>query len=216
MVDPRQLNAVYRVQQVEPPGLDELAERERAKYEKVWERSPIYARASPGQRHAPEVYGWYHANECKTFCDFGAGDGRTIDTLIELGVRPEDVCGVDLIASRHERVIGNWNLWADALPYPSDFGMCCDVLEHIPPKRVDDVLANLAASIRVAGWFQIAMFEDKAGADINETLHLTVEAFAWWHHKVGRHFRVVHSWDRHQRAVFYVIGSGWDRRGRLQ
>ena len=74
----------------------------------------------------------------------------------------------------------------------SDYGFCCDVMEHIPEEDVDAVLTNiLQNSLHV--FFQISTVEDHFGHAIDEIgdhLHLTVKPYTWWLKK----FAAAESW----------------------
>ena len=61
-----------------------------------------------------------------------------------------------------------------------DWSFCCDVLEHIPPEKVDAVLQTILRSTDRGGLLTIAHYPDSMGSRIGETLHLTVKPWAWW------------------------------------
>jgi hypothetical protein len=81
-------------------------------------------------------------------------------------------------------------LW-DFTPRESDWALCTDVMEHIPPEHVDAVLANIAKATRKGAFFQIATTPDRMGKLIGERLHLTVQSAAWWREKLSEHFAEV-------------------------
>ena len=70
-----------------------------------------------------------------------------------------------------------WDLPKDFIK--SEWGYCCDVLEHIPTKRVDDVLRTIARHSKAA-FLQIAHFPDGEWVEGTGPLHLTVEPPEWW------------------------------------
>jgi hypothetical protein len=56
---------------------------------------------------------------------------------------------------------------------------CCDVLEHIPEALTMLVVQRCLQAAPIAV-FSIAHEQDKFGATIGESLHLTVKPFRWW------------------------------------
>ena len=55
-----------------------------------------------------------------------------------------------------------WDLPADL---SGDFGVCCDVMEHIPTDKVDDVLSGIAKAVPRA-WFHISSEPDAFGVAV--------------------------------------------------
>jgi hypothetical protein len=64
-------------------------------------------------------------------------------------------------------------------------------MEHIPPQRVDDVLANIRDCCRKGAFFQIATRKDVMGQLIGQPLHLTVQSADWWAETLSRHWQSV-------------------------
>lgn len=183
---------------------DELAQSERRKYLDVWAHSEVYAKHSPGLRHAPEAFAWFTMNGCATLIDLGCGDGRAVEWF-----QAQPTClnarGVD-IAHEGPRILRQ-SLW-DEIPanWHAHFGYSCDVLEHIPTDMVPDTIACMAGAIEKAAWFQIALFPDTVGTMGDwGTLHLTVKPMEWWRHALSRSFRVVYAIERHKRASFLLL-----------
>lgn len=83
------------------------------------------------------------------------------------------------------------NLW-DLPSIRARYGFCVDVMEHIPPERVDQVLENIQKSVTESVFFQIALFKD-GGSNLVKTdspLHLTVEKAEFWAEKMRKYFDV--------------------------
>jgi hypothetical protein len=59
------------------------------------------------------------------------------------------------------------------------YGYCTDVMEHIPPDRVDRVLGNILLAAQHV-FFAIATTPDHCGTLIGEPLHLSVHPAEWW------------------------------------
>jgi hypothetical protein len=64
-------------------------------------------------------------------------------------------------------------------------------MEHIPPEKVDDVLAGIAARVKIGAFFSIAFDEDNYGKLVGAPLHLTLQPLEWWLETLGKHFSSV-------------------------
>ena len=65
------------------------------------------------------------------------------------------------------------------MPQSAKYGMCCDVLEHIPTADVETVIQNIMASAENC-FFQISTTPDICGDLIGTRLHLTIRPHEWW------------------------------------
>lgn len=78
----------------------------------------------------------------------------------------------------------------DELPRPADLVCCTDVLEHIEPELVNNVLGDLARVTRKVGYFVIHMGPaGKTLADGRNT-HLLQRGQNWWRRKLEKFFDV--------------------------
>ena len=174
--------------------LDEIGKAEAEKYSKMWEHDQ-YRRHSPGERildAARVELGNRGMAALDSLADFGCGTGRAALGFMEHRLA---VTGIDITASALDRVPASriqfvlaclWDL-PDGLG-PFDWGYCTDVMEHIPPEKVDAVLASISRLVSKACVFQMSCRPDGCGALIGETLHLTVRTPGWWRSKLGMYF----------------------------
>jgi ubiquinone/menaquinone biosynthesis C-methylase UbiE len=152
---------------------------------------PRYRAFSPGERVIRYVLLNLGVKPGESIIDYGCGPGRTFATMREFGL---DVRAVDIAENCLDpgieaplTVAPLWEL-PDTLGM-SDWCFCCDVLEHMPEDRIDDVLAGIARRTLRGGFLQPALEADSFGPKvIGEPLHLTVKPGPWWLEKVGRHF----------------------------
>ena len=171
-----------------------LETQERTKYTRIWEVDR-YRKGSPGERLVDSAVKRLGMKPGDSVIDFGCGTGRPAAKFQTLGMK---AMGIDIadncLDEGVEIPLAIQTLW-DLPPFEADFGFCTDVMEHIPPERVDDVLANIALTVG-ACFFQIATRPDSMGKIIGETLHLTVQDAKWWHRKLEEHFESAKSEPR--------------------
>jgi len=157
--------------------LESLEQHEREKYQKIWS-FPEYRRYSPGESSAPRAFDKLSMRSGQTLYDMGCGTGRAGQWFANKGL---DVTLVDFAPNAPEVDLPFIEACLWGLPDMPivDYVYCTDVLEHIPPEKVDDVIAGLK-SVGKRLYLQIHCNEDGFGSLINERLHLTVQPPKWW------------------------------------
>lgn len=176
---------------------------EEEKYSLMWNQ-PEYRVIAPGEQVAHKFV--EVANPSGKVIDFGCGTGRG-----SLAIQKLTNCELLLIDftanSRDEAAQSLPFVQADLskpIPASGDYGYCTDVLEHIPPKQVDDVLKNIMAATPKT-FFQISLVPDSLGGLIGRPLHLSVHPFAWWSDVFTRlGFQIEWSEDCGDSAMFYL------------
>jgi hypothetical protein len=162
----------------------DLVERERRKYERMW-AVPDYSKTSPGELVAPVAFSEMGMAAGDGLLDFGCGQCKAVDWFRSKGVL---AVGTDLVPLRDDVVEAS--LW-DLPEITATWGFSADVMEHIPPEKVDDVLAGIRRSTERGAFLQIATRPDRMGRLIGETLHLTVQPRHWWVEQLKRHWSTV-------------------------
>jgi hypothetical protein len=197
-----------------PVLTEKLTERE--KYEKIWEH-PQYRENSPGEQAVMYFLSQARPMSDATLIDYGAGTGRaafTLALMAKLRVTMVDFASNCLdpevfayTETQPTRIGFKQHDLTQPLDITSVYGFCTDVLEHIPPEQVDLVLHNILTSSQHV-WFQISTEPDRLGALIGETLHLTVQPFAWWLAKLQQHGMHVH-YSQNFEGHCVVYGTAW-------
>lgn len=162
---------------------------EQIKYERMWDVKQ-YRKYSPGERILPEIQESLQMPEGSSIIDFGCGTGRAAQALYNQGYK---VTGTDIAHNCLDTGMSFEFLVHDLtqpLEQEWDFGICTDVMEHIPTDDVDTVLENISNTAPVT-YFQIAMFRDSFGKHIGERLHMTVQQADWWKSALLNHFSEV-------------------------
>lgn len=180
-----------------------LARAEREKYEAVW-AVDAYRKFSPGEYVLP-LFAQMVRSKPGTLVDIGAGTGRAGAALAEKGWQvtlldhAKNAREVDLPFIR----ACIWDPWLRGDTTRWDMGYCCDVMEHMPPEKVDATLKRIAQNCRRC-FFSIHFGEDNFGKVVGHPLHLTVEGFSWWRDTLGRFGKVLGARDILGMGVFSV------------
>lgn len=143
-----------------------------------------------GQRWAGEIKRVYEARGFSSLLDYGAGKQTLAAALQGAGITVKGYDpAVPEIAAR---------------PSPADFVVCTDVLEHIEPDCLDDVLADIAGLAEKLAFLEIACFPAKKFLPDGRNAHLIVEPPKWWLERLRRHFVVQSLKSYADRLMVYV------------
>lgn len=130
-----------------------------------------------GARHAEAVIDLARMSKSKTLLDYGCGKGTLRKALF----------GSGLLVSEYDPAVEG----KDAPPEQTDIVVCTDVLEHIEPEHLEEVLDDLRRLTRVAVYLTVSMVRaEKILAD-GRNAHLIVEDYKWWLPKLWERFRPV-------------------------
>lgn len=80
-----------------------------------------------------------------------------------------------------------------APPRPADLVVCNDVLEHIEPDCIDDVLADIARLSRRLAALTVATVPAAKTLPDGRNAHLIVQPLEWWLSRLFVHFRMVYA-----------------------
>jgi SAM-dependent methyltransferase len=154
---------------------------ERDKYRLLWS-TENYRVHSPAEEAVHKIMDRLKPDSL--VIDFGCGTGRA---SLELSKRGVPVLLIDFADNcrDHEAItlpFLEWDLTKPILQLHARFGICFDVMEHIPTADVDGVIRNIMGAAGKV-YFQIATAPDTCGALIGATLHNTVQPHEWWRGK---------------------------------
>ena len=174
---------------------------EQDKYQFMWQFD-AYREVSPGENMV-DVF-LQEVQPDSQIIDFGCGTGRA---SVELDKRGHAVFLMDFTDNcRDEEAMAlpflQWDL-ANPIPVSGKYGICCDVMEHIPGTQVRRVLCNIFESADKV-FFSIGTTPDSCGVLIGQELHLTVKPHEWWLKMMTKYGEVMYQRKDVNQSLFVV------------
>lgn len=138
-----------------------------------------------GDAWADRVIGYLRLSNANSYLDYGCGKKNLLN---EIETRSSE-WGFPYMGEG--KTFGYDPVTAPGNPEPADFLTCNDVLEHIEPELLYNVLADIASKIKVQGLLVISQrLANKRLAD-GRNAHLIVEKTPWWMKRLEMHFSEV-------------------------
>lgn len=159
----------------QPPSL--ISEEYRRMQQQLHE-NPDYGMASVG--YAPLVAEVLQQVGMAELLDYGAGKGRLGQTLRQYIQRT-------LTIHHYDPAVPEWS----APPAPCQFVACIDVLEHIEPHLLDNVLDDLKRVTAGVGVFTIHTGAAMKVLPDGRNAHLIQQPAEWWLPKIQERFELV-------------------------
>jgi hypothetical protein len=143
-------------------GRGDLASEEYRK--QLVEKHASMAWGKHGHSHAPEVQEYIKQLGARSVLDYGCGRATLAKALPEVKVQEYD-----------PGIPGK-----DHLPKPADLVVCTDVLEHIEPAHLDQVLRHVFLLARRGAYFVIATRLARETLPDGRNAHFIVQPPEWW------------------------------------
>lgn len=186
-----------------------LAQIEREKYLRVY-GSKKYSTHSPHWRCLTRVREEIEPH--KEYANFGCGSGLLDRFLLETsrGILVDHVNALLPEVAQHPNLAKfvEASLFEEFEHFEVPYAVSTDVMEHIPPEKVDVVLDNIARRTPEC-FFQISLdpTSEKKAIKYGGHLHLTVETPEWWRQRLLRHFGTLSNpqLDPHS----HIMKKGW-------
>lgn len=121
--------------------------------------------------YAPVVAKVINQYGVEKLLDYGAGRGNLLKTL-----RAKNLLESPLKVQHYDPAVP---AWADD-PEPTEMVACLDVLEHIEPALIDNVLDDLKRLTKSIGLFSVATTLAEKTLPDGRNAHLIVEPPSWW------------------------------------
>lgn len=138
--------------------------------------NPKYGTASFG--FAPLVADLIRQSGAKSVSDYGAGKKNLQVGLNNLRVYPE--------YKPYDPAFPEYGS-----PKPADLVCCIDVLEHIEPQLLENVLDDLASIVQKVGFFSIHMTPAGKILPDGRNAHLIQQPTSWWLPRICRYFDII-------------------------
>jgi hypothetical protein len=152
-------------------------------------RNPNYGVAS--LTFAPIVANVIKELHVRTLADYGAGKQNLLVGLKKAGVSLDAYYPYDPVFPAY------------GPPKSADLVCCIDVLEHIEPVKLDNVLEELARITTRFGFYSIHMGPAVKVLADGRNAHLIQQPASWWLPRLSEHFEVIHL-QRHQMMGFGI------------
>ena len=94
-------------------------------------------------------------------------------------------------------------LWSQT-PEPNEFVTCIDVLEHIEPELIDNVLNDLQRVVMKFGLFTIHTGSASKTLPDGRNAHLIQEPISWWADKIKIRFKILKQINMTNGCIFFV------------
>lgn len=157
--------------------------------QKILHENPNYGVASLS--FAPIVADFIRQTGIKSVSDYGAGKKNLLVGLERAGIHPIEYFPYDPAFEEYGE------------PRSGDLVCCIDVLEHIEPDRLQDVLLDLSRITLNYGFFSIHMGPAAKVLPDGRNAHLIQEPSSWWLPKLSDYFEILHL-QSHQ-----MMGNGF-------
>lgn len=139
--------------------------------------------------YAPIVDLIIKENKIKYLLDYGAGKCRLKNALIE--------------PVKYTPYEPSNKLWCQT-PKPSEFVACIDVLEHIEPELLNNVLNDLQRVVMKFGLFTIHTGPATKILPDGRNAHLIQEPLSWWEDKIKPRFKIIKQVAMTNGCIFFV------------
>lgn len=130
-----------------------------------------------GARWAQQVNGYALAVGARTAIDYGCGKGSLREKLRRIS--PLQVTNYDPAILEFAE-----------MPVPADLVICTDVMEHVEPEQLHNVLEHIASLARTAVFMNIACREAKKTLADGRNAHLIVRQPYFWLDTLREYFDI--------------------------
>lgn len=149
-----------------------------------------------GGKHVSRVKALIEGHGFKTVLDYGCGHGLLLRSIVSNRV----------IAPKNAQFYDPGIEEYRALPEPAELVVSTDVLEHIEPALLGNVLAHIASLTQKLAYINVHTGPAKAILPDGRNAHLTQEPMEWWHKQLKTVYeRVEHSYDPVGRPTFICV-----------
>jgi 2-polyprenyl-3-methyl-5-hydroxy-6-metoxy-1,4-benzoquinol methylase len=142
-----------------------------------------------GVRYVPQVQALALSMQTQDILDYGCGKSTLAQNL------PYKIKQYDPAIKKYA-----------ALPKAADLLVCTDVLEHIEPEKLEEVLGHMRDLTKSKAFLTVATREAKKTLSDGRNAHLIVEKPVYWFNKISEYFNVQGYQDLGG-LVLFVVGK---------
>jgi hypothetical protein len=124
------------------------------------------------------LHNWLLSNDAKEVLDYGCGSSSFKNNI------PKDA--PYKVYEYDPGIEGK-----EGVQTPKDFLICIDVLEHVEPNLIDNVIKQIADSIKIQGYLTIAMYPAMRILQDGRNAHLIIEDMPWWVNKLSQYLSIL-------------------------
>ena len=168
---------------------NETITEEYRELQKELHKNPNYGVAS--LKFAPLVAELVKQTNSVSISDYGAGKKNLLKGLLIEGVKPVNYFPYDPAFPEY------------GSPKPADLVCCIDVLEHIEPDLIENVLNDLAKITKKIGFFSVHMGPAAKVLQDGRNAHLIQKPTSWWLPRISKYFEV------NQLQSHQIMGRGF-------
>ena len=107
---------------------------------------------------------WLYMNNINHVLDYGCGKGDNLPMFLPIKV------------SNYDPAIPKWSKKPSAVEYV----LCTDVLEHVAPEYIEDVLDHLVSLTLRKAFITVSLRESRETLPDGRNAHLIVKPAEWW------------------------------------
>lgn len=152
-----------------------ISEMYREQNKLMHEQLPAYG-VSAASRWGEHIIELVRERKYETVLDYGCGKSSMGEYL-----RGRDIVCRDYDPAFEDKCMP---------PLPADLVVCTDVLEHIEPEYIDNVMKDLVRVTKGLAFLVISNQQAKKTLPDGRNAHLLVRDPAWWINKVREHFNI--------------------------
>ena len=112
------------------------------------------------------ICNFLHANNVSRLLDYGCGKGVNLPWFL-----PPQIS-----VSNYDPAIPQWS----ADPEPEDYLLCTDVLEHVEPECIEDVIKHIISKFNKKALLGISLVTAKKLLPSGRNSHILVKPIEWW------------------------------------
>lgn len=142
-----------------------------------------------GDPWCDRVVGYLQKFEANSYLDYGCGKGQLLRAVQDR----KNEWGFPYLGGKDNLLVcvGYDPSTRPQMPEPQDFVTCNDVLEHVEPEFLDNVLEHLASCMLKGGLLVISQRLANKRLDDGRNAHLIVENTEWWVGRLAPYFRSI-------------------------